>query len=237
LALYCTVPVPGVKVPPVLVVVPPITRVLELPRRAPVVRVQDPEKVWVSPAPRSNVPPDPFNVKPAPPTFPVNIAVPPVLIIETSPVVLNPPMFWVAVVPPKLTGAVPASHAVALLLMKSPSNVIALPAVTSFAPDIIFNGTLVLLPSCLAPLRVIVPVPLITTPPSAVNGVGHSPDTTVRLLTPALYCRVALVPNVNIPIKLLVYVPFSMERVSFTVTPPVPPGKDFIPVPDRISLL
>ena len=60
---------------------------------------------------------------------------------------------------------------------------------------------------------------------------------TVRLEVPALYCRVALGPKVNIPIKLLADAPFSMERVSLTVTPPAPPGKDFVPVPDKISLL
>ena len=59
--------------------------VLEPPSSVPNVLVQVPLKVWVNPAPRLRVPPDPFIVSAAPFTAPVRVAVPPDLVIETAP--------------------------------------------------------------------------------------------------------------------------------------------------------
>ncbi len=95
--MYLTVLVPAVNVPAVLVVVPPIFSVLELPRSAPLVLVQAPVKVCVKPAPRFRVPPEPLNVKAPPLTLPVNVAVPAVLVMDTVPVVVKLPMLCVAV--------------------------------------------------------------------------------------------------------------------------------------------
>ena len=57
-------------------------------------------------------------VKPPPVTFPVNVAIPAVLVIEISPVVIKPVMFWSAV-PVIVIGELPAFKAVPLLI-KSP---------------------------------------------------------------------------------------------------------------------
>ena len=74
--------------PPVLVTVPPILKVLKPPLRVPAVRIHPAEKVCTSavPASRFNVPPTPFSVKLAPPMFPVKVAAPAVLVIRTIPV-------------------------------------------------------------------------------------------------------------------------------------------------------
>ena len=58
------------------------------PFKLPAVSVTTPVKVCVSPTPMFNVPPVPLMVNPAPLVFPVNVAVPPVLVIETVPVVV-----------------------------------------------------------------------------------------------------------------------------------------------------
>ena len=42
------------------------------------------------------MPPVPLMVNPAPPTLPVKVAVPPVLVMLTRPVVVNPAILWVA---------------------------------------------------------------------------------------------------------------------------------------------
>ena len=118
--LYFTVPVPASNVPPVLVVDPPIIRVLELPDRAPVVLVHAPVKVWVSPVPRSKVPFDPFIVSPAPLTLPVNVAIPPVFDMVVRPVVVYPAIDCVPA-PPIVTGDALAVNVP--LLMKFPPKV------------------------------------------------------------------------------------------------------------------
>ena len=114
-----------------------------LPSKEPAVRVQAPVKVWVNPTPRSRVP-APLNVKPAPPMFPATVAVPEALVIETRPVVLNPPILCVAVVPAIVTGELPAKSVPALI--KSPWKVNPNPPVARLAPDTIFKGTFTLLP-------------------------------------------------------------------------------------------
>ena len=111
---------PGVNVPAVLVVVPPIFRVLVFPRSVPAVRVHAPVKVWTNPVPRSSVPPEPFKVKPAPPMLPANTAVPPVFVIETSPVVVKPAIVCDPA-PPIVIGEAFAVNVP--LLIKFPPNV------------------------------------------------------------------------------------------------------------------
>ena len=72
--------------------------VLEPPSRIlPVELDHCPVNVWVKPVPKFNVPPLPLKVNPAPPTLPVNVAVPAVLVIETNPVVVKPPILCVPV--------------------------------------------------------------------------------------------------------------------------------------------
>ena len=75
--------------PAVLVVVPPIFRILELPCKVPAVLVQLPVKVCVNPPPRSSVAPGQFSMNPAPPIFPDKVAVPAVFVTETVPVVVK----------------------------------------------------------------------------------------------------------------------------------------------------
>ena len=65
--------------------------------------------------------------------------------------------------------------------------------VVNFAPEVMFKGALLLLPSCLAPFKVIIPVPFIITPPDPEKVAGHSVET-VLADAPALYCRVADAP-------------------------------------------
>ena len=79
------------------------------------------------------------------------------------------------------------------LLIKSPLKVrpLLLPALR-VAPELILRGTLVLLPNCLEPFRVITPVLLIRTPPAATNGVIHSLPTVLAVAV--LYCKVAAGP-------------------------------------------
>ena len=77
----------------------------------PAVKVISPVKVCVNALPRFKVPPIPLMVSAAPFTFPVKVAVPPVLDIETVPVVVKEPILWVAVpemvTPPVVPLAVP----------------------------------------------------------------------------------------------------------------------------------
>ena len=75
--------------------VPPISNLLELSTIDPLVLVQAPVKACVKPAPATpvsmfRVPPEPFIVKAPPLTLPVRVAVPPVLSIDTVPVVVKP---------------------------------------------------------------------------------------------------------------------------------------------------
>ena len=79
----------------------------------PLVLVQAPGvNVWVSPAPATpvsifSVPPEPFIVKAPPFTLPVRVATPPVLSIDTVPVVVNPAIVCAAV-PARLIAEAPA---------------------------------------------------------------------------------------------------------------------------------
>ena len=76
-----------------MVELPPIFRLPEFPRSVPPEMIRLPVNVF-GPAPRSSVPvPEPLMVRPLPLTPPVNMAVPAVLVIETNPVVVNPPIF------------------------------------------------------------------------------------------------------------------------------------------------
>jgi len=92
-----TVPVPALKTDPVpfhaVVLTAFSFRMLDPPFNAPVpeVRVITPVKVWVKAVPRFNVPPPvPIIVRAAPFTFPVNVAIPPLLDMVVRPVVLYP---------------------------------------------------------------------------------------------------------------------------------------------------
>ena len=89
-----TVPVPALKLLPVpphaVALVLFSLSVLVSPFKVPAVRVTSPVNVCVKPVPKSSVPPVPLIVSPAPPTLPVNVAVPPVFVIETNPVVVKP---------------------------------------------------------------------------------------------------------------------------------------------------
>ena len=85
--------------PLIVVVVFPKDTVLEPPFNVPAVRVQVPENECVNPDPKFNVPPEPFIVRPAAETLPVNVAVPAVFVIETVPVVVKPAIDWVEAVP------------------------------------------------------------------------------------------------------------------------------------------
>jgi len=85
--------------------------------------------VWVSPAPRSSVPPGPFIVKPVPPMFPFKMAVPAVLVINTKPVVVpfpvvvKLPIFCNSVVPAIVILELPALKVPVAPMIKSPCKV------------------------------------------------------------------------------------------------------------------
>ena len=123
-----TVPVAGVKRDPVpFQAVPPgefTWRVLFAPLRVPAVRVISPVNVWVNGVPESrvNVPPEPLMVSPAPETFPVKEATPPVLTIDTSPVVVKPAILWVPDPPILIADPLAVNDPVALIV-KFPPNV------------------------------------------------------------------------------------------------------------------
>ena len=87
-----TVPVPALNTVPIPVHAPFTLRELVPPFNVPAVRVISPVKVWVNDAPRSNVPPGPLTVRPAPFTGPRNVAVPDDFVMETRPVVVKPSM-------------------------------------------------------------------------------------------------------------------------------------------------
>ena len=128
-----TVPVPGLKREPVPLHADDDTEftfsTAVLSASAPAVSAMFPLNVCVSPAPRLRVPPAPLIVSVAPVTPPVNIALPPVFVIETAPVVVKLPRFWIAVVPARVTVELPTFHGVAFPLLKSPWKVRPKPAV------------------------------------------------------------------------------------------------------------
>ena len=79
-------------VPAVNVPLLPMFSKLEPPFSIPFEFVHEPVNVCVSPVPRLSVPPFPLIVNPFPFTLFVNVALPPVFVIETVPVVVNPAM-------------------------------------------------------------------------------------------------------------------------------------------------
>ena len=83
---------PVVKVPAVLVTLPPIFKMLDPPSNVPLVRVQAPEIVCVNPVPKFNVPPAVVLASEAAFIFPVSVATPADLSQLTAPVVVNPAM-------------------------------------------------------------------------------------------------------------------------------------------------
>ena len=99
--------VPAVNVPPPDPF-PPIYRVDEPAFRVPAVKAMLPVKVLVNPVPRLSVPPVPLTIRLAPFTLPVKVAVPPVLVIETNPVVAKPAILWVVMAPVITMGELPA---------------------------------------------------------------------------------------------------------------------------------
>ena len=83
------------KVPPVPETGAPASEkliLLDPPSSVPAVRVHVPLKVWLNPAPRFRVPAVPFKVSPTPFTDPVRVATPEAFVIDTRPVVVNPPI-------------------------------------------------------------------------------------------------------------------------------------------------
>ena len=134
--LYSIVPVPAVKVPPVPDKGVRLDKdiLLEPPFNVPAVLVHTPEKVCVNPEPKFKVPPVPFMVKPAPFIFPVKVAVPPVFVMEIKPVVVKPPIDWLAVpdivIPPDPLVKVP-------LFTKFPVKLISLVPGVNVAPEAI----------------------------------------------------------------------------------------------------
>ena len=133
--------------PPVAVELPPTYKIPELPKSVPLVKVRFPVKV-LGPLPRSSIPPVPLIVSPPPVTLAVKRAVPPVLVIETRPVVKKGPIFCAA--PPAIiTGELPPVKVP--LLVKSPKNVNPKLAVARVDPEVMFKGTLTeALPNCLS---------------------------------------------------------------------------------------
>jgi len=71
--------------------------VLDPPFKVPAVSEIFPEKVCVRPLPRLNVPPAPLIVSAPALTLLVKVAVPPVFVMDTVPVVVNPEMDWLTV--------------------------------------------------------------------------------------------------------------------------------------------
>ena len=111
-------------------------------------------------------------------TFPVvepmavSVAVPEALFMITAPVVENPPIACVAVVPEIVYGV--AAAVIAPLLMKFPCRVMRFVPGVKVARELMVKETLVLFPICLAAPIVTAPVPPMITPPVAMNGDGHS---------------------------------------------------------------
>ena len=100
--------------------------VLVPPSRVPVLLVHVPEKVCVSPDPKTSVPPFPLIIRLAPLTFPVNVALPEVLVIDIRPVVVMPSMLCAPSVPANVILELPACNPVNGLeawQMKLPSKV------------------------------------------------------------------------------------------------------------------
>ena len=107
--------------------------------------------------------------------MPVNVAVPPVFVIETLPVVVNPAMLCDAIVLAIVIGDALAVNAPVPVLIKLPPRVKlrSLDAsVFSVAPLLIVKGTLAL--KTLSPFNFIAPVLAIITPPVAANVLSHS---------------------------------------------------------------
>jgi hypothetical protein len=124
----------------------------------------------------------------APPlTFPVNVAVPPVLVMLTNPVVVKEPIFCGAV-PAIVT--VPVPLAVPPLLIKLPFNARVKVDIDKVAPLLTVNGAVAV--KVLFALKVIVPVLEIITPPVAAKLFIHSVPAMRDV--DVLYCNAAVAP-------------------------------------------
>ena len=159
--------------PDVLVVTPPIIKVLEFPFTVPAVRVQSPLKVWVRlpvPGSKFKVPPELLIIKELPDTLPVKVAVPVVLVIETFPNVVNPAMLWAAIVFVITIGELPAVKVPPVFTKLPPKVSWLFPVIR--VPPLMVNGTFTL--KTFGTSIVIAPVLAITTPPAGTNGVIHS---------------------------------------------------------------
>jgi hypothetical protein len=135
----------------------------------------------------------PIMVNPAPFTFPPKVAVPPVLVIETNPVVLKPAILWVVKISAITIG--PADVKVPLFT-KFPPRVSPLVPVANFPILVIVRGldTVALVAAnILAAVSVIKLIPLIITPPEAVKGEIHSSEEAFLMLVVS-YCKVAFAP-------------------------------------------
>ncbi len=194
-----TVPVPGTNTLPVPLQAVVLTifafNVLDPPFNVPAVKITVPIVVCNSPAPRFIVPPVPFIVIPVEFTLPVNVTTPPVLVHDNLPVVINPPMVWLAAVPviviaeePKLT------FALVLLLTKLP------------VPNVIVP----------APVLVIVPVAELVSVPVVCDMVPAG-----IVIEPLLVREPVVLTNLPAPVKLIT--PLLVCVPVLPVNPPVEP--------------
>ena len=103
-----------------------------------------------------------------------------------------------------------------------------------FSDDPLLRLSVTPLSSVLAELAVMVPCPLMITPPVEVKEEGHSEET-VRVEAPALYCSVAVAPYAIGPLNVFTFVPFSIEKMPLKVV--VPDPKVTEPEEARVILL
>ena len=139
--------------------------------------VQFPVKIWLRPAPRSSVPPEPFMVRFVPLTALPKMAVPPVLFIKTLPVVVKPAMVCalfpemvilelpavkvpvLAKFPPKITGKL-AVFKVAPVMVTAPFAAKAEASVVAPKPEMVILLNVAVPPAsvtdCAVPLKLTV---------------------------------------------------------------------------------
>ena len=104
------------------------------------------------------------------------MAVPPVLVIATEPVVVNPEMLWVVMIPEMVMDEAFAVKVPELLKFPPNDNArLFVPSVFKVAPVLIVNGTEEL--NTLFVFKVMIPVLAMITPPVAAKGVIHSAPT------------------------------------------------------------
>ena len=216
---------PPLSVPPESVTPPPMFKVLVVPALSvPAVTVTAPEIVCTRLVPMLRVPPEPLAVSEAADTGSFSVAVPPVFVDVTLPVVVNPSMLCVPVPAKVIAEAFPTNVP---LFTKLPPNVRAklLPEVLRVAPKAMERGTPVL--NTFAAFNVIAPVLAIVTPPVAANGVIHSRPAVREVAV--LYCKVADPPYVGATETVAVS---SIDKTWLTVTPVVV----FVPLPAIVRL-